>query len=103
MAEVGSWFDKARLGLFVHWDHASQQGLELSWPLVGGISVLPQCQAVSVEQYHSSAATFDPKAWDPKALAGSARRSIALRCQIARRFCCGPRCQTASTWATLSR
>jgi alpha-L-fucosidase len=29
------WFNHAGLGLFVHWDHASQQGLELSWPLVG--------------------------------------------------------------------
>ena len=75
MAPGGSWFDEARLGLFVHWDHASQQGLEVSWPLVGGISVLPQCQAVSVEQYHSSAATFDPKAWDPQALASAARQA----------------------------
>ena len=24
------------LGMFVHWDHASQQGLEISWPLAGG-------------------------------------------------------------------
>jgi hypothetical protein len=23
---VTSWFDEARLGMFVHWDHASQQG-----------------------------------------------------------------------------
>ncbi len=69
------WFDQARFGMFVHWDHASQQGLELSWPLVGGIPVLPRCQSVSVEQYHSSAATFDPGAWDPKALARLAREA----------------------------
>ena len=32
---VQEWFKGAGLGLFVHWDHASQQGIELSWPLVG--------------------------------------------------------------------
>ncbi len=69
------WFDRARFGMFVHWDHASQQGLELSWPLVGGLSVLPHCQSVGVEQYHSSAATFDPRAWDPVALARLAREA----------------------------
>lgn len=73
--EAWDWFDRARFGMFVHWDHASQQGLELSWPLVGGISVLPRCQSVGVEQYHSSAATFDPQAWDPAALARLAREA----------------------------
>lgn len=71
----GGWFDEARLGMFVHWDHASQQGLELSWPLVGGVFALPYGQSVSVEQYHSSAATFDPNGWDPEALARLARQS----------------------------
>ena len=47
-----SWFDTARFGLFVHWGHSSQQGIELSWPLVGGVPVLPHCQDVPVEQYH---------------------------------------------------
>jgi len=69
------WFDTARLGMFVHWDHASQQGLELSWPLVGGIFALPQSQRVTPEQYHSSAATFDPVNWDPKGLARLARET----------------------------
>jgi alpha-L-fucosidase len=71
------WFAGAGLGLFVHWDHASQQGLELSWPLVGGNFALPQCQTVTVEQYHSSAATFDPTAWDATALARTARETGA--------------------------
>jgi alpha-L-fucosidase len=66
---TGDWFDGAGLGMFVHWDHASQQGLEVSWPLVGGIFALPKSQIVSPEQYHSSAATFDPTEWDAKALA----------------------------------
>src|SRR5688500_396553 len=65
----GEWFDGAGFGMFVHWDHASQQGLEVSWPLVGGIFALPKSQIVSPEQYHSSAATFDPTEWDAKALA----------------------------------
>lgn len=74
-ARLASWFERARFGMFVHWDHASQQGLEVSWPLVGGVFSLPKCQAVPVEQYHSSAATFDPGAWDPRALARSAREA----------------------------
>lgn len=69
------WFDEARLGLFVHWDHASQQGLELSWPLVGGVFAIPEAKDVSVEQYHSSAATFDPQEWDAPALARMAREA----------------------------
>ncbi|MEA3055442.1 MAG: alpha-L-fucosidase [Actinomycetota bacterium] len=64
-----TWFDTAGLGMFIHWDHASQQGLEISWPLVGGGGILPHAQNVTPEQYHSSAATFDPTAWDPVALA----------------------------------
>jgi alpha-L-fucosidase len=69
------WFDGARFGLFVHWDHASTQGLELSWPLVGGLFALPKCQAVAVEEYHRSATTFDPVAYDPRELASMARRA----------------------------
>jgi alpha-L-fucosidase len=72
---AANWFDEARFGMFVHWDHASQQGLELSWPLVGGVFALPLCQSVSVEQYHSSAATFDPRGWDPRRLARLARET----------------------------
>lgn len=77
-----TWFTGAGLGLFVHWDHASQQGLELSWPLVGP-EILPKvpgapetahpADVVSIEQYQSSAATFDPFAWDPEAVARLAR------------------------------
>ncbi|HZU71236.1 MAG TPA: alpha-L-fucosidase [Acidimicrobiales bacterium] len=72
-----SWFDGAGLGIFVHWDHASQQGLEVSWPMVGGVFALELGQSVSVEQYHSSAATFDPVHWDAAALAGLAKRAGA--------------------------
>ena len=68
-----SWFDEARFGMFIHWDHASQQGLEVSWPLVGGVFALPDTTPVSVEQYHSSAATFDPQGWDAPAVARAAK------------------------------
>ena len=66
------WFTAARLGLFVHWDHASQQGLEISWPMVGGVFAI-RAGEVSVEQYHSSASTFDPQEWDAPALARMAK------------------------------
>ena len=72
---TSEWFQGAGLGMFVHWDHASQQGLEVSWPLVGGVFALPKCQSVSVEQYHSSAATFDPVDFDASELAACAKRA----------------------------
>ena len=71
---VASWFETARFGMFVHWGHSSQQGIELSWPLVGGIFALPAAKPLPVEQYHSSAATFGPQAFDPSGLALLAKR-----------------------------
>ncbi|HYD10101.1 MAG TPA: alpha-L-fucosidase [Acidimicrobiales bacterium] len=67
------WFTAARFGLFVHWDHASQQGIEIGWPMVGGVFAI-RAGEVSVEQYHSSAATFDPTSWDAPALARLAKQ-----------------------------
>ena len=69
-----SWFDTARFGMFVHWGHSSQQGIELSWPLAGGHAALPNCNDVPVAQYHASAATFDPQAYDPRDWARRAKR-----------------------------
>ncbi len=69
-----NWFDAARFGMFMHWGHSSQQGIELSWPLVGGNPALPRCTDVPVADYHASAATFDPKAWDAGELARAAKR-----------------------------
>ena len=37
---IAPWFREAGLGLFVHWDHTSQQGIEISWPLVDK-SIIP--------------------------------------------------------------
>jgi len=76
MATTGTsrtWFDDARFGMFIHWDHASQRGLEVSWPLVGGMFTLPFCQNVTPDEYHALAATFCPDAWDPVDLAARAR------------------------------
>jgi len=70
---MSSWFDDARFGMFIHWDHASQRGWELSWPMAGGIFSLPRCQSVSPDEYHGLAATFDPDAFDATALAATAR------------------------------
>lgn len=71
---VKDWFSGAGLGLFIHWDHASQQGLELSWPLVGGVFALPG-KGVPSEQYHSSHETFDPVMWDPDHIATLAKEA----------------------------
>ncbi len=67
-----TWFDTARFGMFIHWGHSSQQGIELSWPMVGGNAALPETN-MSVEDYQSSAATFNPENWDPVALARTAK------------------------------
>ena len=56
---MANWFDQARLGLFIHWGHSSQRGCELSWPMVGGVFALPDQPDVSVEEYHSTAASFN--------------------------------------------
>jgi alpha-L-fucosidase len=74
-AAVAGWFEQARFGMFVHWDHASAQGLELSWPMVGGLFALPKCQSVPVAEYQGSASTFDPGSFDPAAVAALARRA----------------------------
>lgn len=68
-----TWFDTARFGMFIHWGHSSQQGIELSWPLTGAVFTEAEVPSVSVEQYHSSAATFDPQAYDPEAWARAAK------------------------------
>src|SRR5688572_25952104 len=66
------WFTDARFGMFIHWDHASQQGIEIGWPMVGGVFAV-RAGEVSVAQYHSTAATFDPIEWDAAALARLAK------------------------------
>ena len=67
-----TWFDTARFGMFIHWGHSSQQGIELSWPMVGGNAALPAGDR-SVAEYRASAATFNPANWDPAALARTAK------------------------------
>jgi alpha-L-fucosidase len=70
-----SWFDRARFGMFVHWGHVSQRGWEISWPLVGGLSVFPKCQDVPAATYHESAATFCPNPQSARAWLDLARRA----------------------------
>jgi alpha-L-fucosidase len=55
------WFTSARFGMFVHWGHSSQQGIELSWPMAGGVEVLPASRPMPVADYEASAATFAPR------------------------------------------
>lgn len=70
-----NWFDTARFGMFVHWGHSSQQGCELSWPLVGGVFSLPFCGNIPVDEYHSTTRTFNPQNYDPHEWAHQAKRS----------------------------
>ena len=76
----GEWFTGAGFGMFVHWDHASSQGIEIGWPIVGK-SIIPgetePRHKVSAEQYHSSASTFNPEKWNAADLAQMAKDSGA--------------------------
>ena len=68
------WFKDAELGLFIHWDHASQQGLEISWPMVGYNSDGTRMNhPITIEQYNGSAETFNPVNWNARELAALAR------------------------------
>ncbi|HUA35496.1 MAG TPA: alpha-L-fucosidase [Candidatus Binataceae bacterium] len=74
-AAMSTWFDTARFGMFIHWGHCSQSGWELSWPLVGGVGVLPDGQSVGVEEYHAGAKTFNPVNFDAHSWARLARQT----------------------------
>jgi alpha-L-fucosidase len=55
------WFDSAAFGMFIHWGFISTRGWELSWPLVGGIPVLPYSLGdINVDDYYRTAAEFAP-------------------------------------------
>lgn len=61
------WFTGAGLGLFICLDHASKQGIEMSWPMLGDVNfALPLGGLVTVDQYRSSENTFNPIHWNPK-------------------------------------
>jgi alpha-L-fucosidase len=73
---MSDWFDGARFGLFVHWDHIAQRGVEISWPLVGGAGMLHGTQAsLGVADYHASAATFAPRPDSPRDWLARAKRA----------------------------
>ncbi|MFF1876898.1 alpha-L-fucosidase [Leifsonia sp. NPDC058230] len=67
------WFENAGLGMFIHWDHASQQGLEISWAMTGYYPIERFRDRVTIATYQSSAATFDPESWDAARVAKLAR------------------------------
>ena len=60
------WFDGARFGMFIHWTHIANRGFELSWPLVGGVGVLPHSADVAVDDYYSRALEFNPSRDAPR-------------------------------------
>jgi alpha-L-fucosidase len=54
------WFSQAKFGVFLHWGTYSTREIEASWPL------MPQShQHISVSEYESMAAEFNPYAYDP--------------------------------------
>lgn len=74
--EGRSWFDSASFGMFIHFDQASQLGLDLSWPIVGLLSDSGTGpRAVTPPDYYAHVDEFDPQAWDPAELAERARRA----------------------------
>ncbi len=72
---MANWFDGARFGMFVHWGHSSQRGVELSWPLVGGVAALPGSADVPADEYHASAASFAPRPGAARDWLARARRA----------------------------
>jgi alpha-L-fucosidase len=69
------------MGLFVHWTHSSAAGRELSWPLVGGTTVLTHSGECSVDEYYASVADFAPRPgaareWCAAAAAAGARYAV---------------------------
>jgi alpha-L-fucosidase len=69
------WFERARLGMFIHWGHSSARGCELSWPMTGGNPALPQCAPLPVDEYQSTAGTFNPQSFDAGEWARVAKRA----------------------------
>jgi alpha-L-fucosidase len=72
-----SWFEDAKLGLFVHWGHYAAAGWEASWPLVGGVATLPRGQQLKVSEYHANARNFCPQDEAPEIWIRAAARAGA--------------------------
>jgi alpha-L-fucosidase len=64
--DIPEWFDRSRLGLFIHWGPYSAAGLEPSWPMVGGIPILPYCQSLTVAEYDDLTAGWVPTEGAPR-------------------------------------
>jgi len=72
-APDATWFDEARFGMFVHWSASSQKGVELSWPMVGGIAALPYSTPMAVDDYYAGALDFCPKPDSPRRWVAAAK------------------------------
>lgn len=72
---MSGWFEAARFGMFIHWGHSSQRGIELSWPMAvrSGSFGPAQTAELTVDEYHATARTFDPQHWDARDLARRAK------------------------------
>ncbi len=68
-----SWFDQARLGLFIHWGSFSVRGMEASWPLAWGEITYAAYDALA-EGFNPS--RYDPAAWAALAQAAGARYAV---------------------------
>lgn len=70
IADHADWFGRASFGLFIHFDQASQLGVDLSWPMVG---LTADDGTGSTHQepvdYFAAELEFDPTSWNPADLA----------------------------------
>lgn len=74
----GEWFTGAGFGMFVHWDHASSQGIDIGWPIVGEYTRPSYSdERITPAEYHASAPGFDPAQWDAASLVDLAVRAGA--------------------------
>lgn len=73
MHEGQAWFPDAGFGMFIHWSHVAQAGLEMSWPLVGGFGDLLPTPEISVADYYDTALRFAPEPGAAKEWAALAR------------------------------
>jgi alpha-L-fucosidase len=78
VGDPAGWFDEARLGVFVHWSHSSQLGVDVSWPLVGGLHIGGQRSGpVPIDTYHAGADTFCPERGAPARWCAAAKTAGA--------------------------
>ncbi len=75
MSVDAAWFDHARFGMFIHFNHSSGRGWDLSWPLVGVPNLPGATEPIGVERYYASVDQFDPEMGCATDWASAARRA----------------------------